>query len=530
MSTHPVLLAGRWQPSTAPETFRADNAATGESLSETYPTSQWSDVDAALTAAAEAAPLLRQASPSQLAKFLSTYADRIQANADAIIAAANAETALPITPRLKDIELPRTLTQLRQGASAAEEGTWSLPVIDTKNNIRSHHAPLGPILVIGPNNFPLAFNAISGGDFTAAIAAGNPVIAKGHPNHPSTTRLLAEQAVAALEVAGLPKAAVQLIYHMSPDTGLRAVADPRLAAVAFTGSRKAGLALKAAADKAGKPAYLEMSSLNPVLILPGALRERPDKIADEFADSALAATGQFCTNPGLTLLLAGKETDTFIAAIKQRFESRKFGPLLSKAVCSGLKESIRTLASAGAKVVTPAHPEPWSMNPPVNTLLTITASQFLDDPHTFQTEAFGNASLFVIADNADQLAQVLSHLEGNLTGCLYTSTTGEDDSLYNRLAPALRRRVGRLLNDKMPTGVALSPAMNHGGPYPSTGHPGFTAVGIPASLRRFSGLESYDAVRANRLPPTLQNKNPINGDKKAWRSIDGRLTQDDVAS
>jgi len=160
-----------------------------------------------------------------------------------------------------------------------------------------------------------------------------------------------------------------------------------------------------------------------------------------------------------------------------------------------------------------------------NTLLRVSGQRFLADPTTLQSEAFGNASLLVVADDARQAAQVIDQLEGNLTGCIYSDTRGGDDRLYEELAPRLRTRVGRLLNDKMPTGVAVSPAMNHGGPYPATGHPGFTAVGIPASLRRFAMLACYDNVRPHRLPPALQDKNP-NG--AMWRLIDGAWTQADV--
>ena len=529
MSTHPVLLAGRWQSSEFAETFRASNPATGESLADVYPVSTWRDLDTALSAASDAASQLRRLSSDKFARFLHLYAEKIESSASELIEAAHLETALPKSPRLQTIELPRTTTQLRQAVAAALDGSWSLPTIDTKLNIRSYHAAIGPVLIMGPNNFPLAFNAISGGDFAAAIAAGNPIIAKAHPSHPTTTRLLADAAFQALADAGLPPTAVQLLYHFSPDTGLRTVADPRLAALAFTGSRRSGLALKAAADAAGKPAYLEMSSLNPVIILPAALRERPAKIADEFADSALAANGQFCTNPGLTLLLAGPETDAFIAAVKQRFESRAPSTLLSAAVCKSLHAGVQTLLEAGAVPVTPSH---YAFTPAgtihPNTLLRVAGKTFLENAEALQTEAFGNASLLVIADSPRQLEEILHHLEGNLTACLYSHTAGEDDALYNQFAPLLRPKAGRLLNDKMPTGVALSAAMNHGGPYPSTGHPGFTAVGIPASLRRFTMLQCFDGVRPNRLPPVLQNKNPGGGVAKPWRLIDGAWSQADI--
>jgi NADP-dependent aldehyde dehydrogenase len=521
MPIHPVLIAGRWKTATSSETFRAQNPATGEWLADEFPVSDWPDWDAALTAAAQVAP----ASPPQLAEFLNRYAQRIEAAATEIVEIAHQETALPKSPRLATIELPRTTGQLRQAATAALEGSWALPTIDTKLNIRSRHAALGPIAIFGPNNFPLAFNAISGGDFAAAIAAGNPVIAKAHPCHPGTTRLLAGACLSALNDAGLPAATVQMIYHTSPQCGVKLVADPRLGGAAFTGSRSAGLKLKAAADAAGKPIYLEMSSLNPVVILPGALRERGEKIADEFADSCLAASGQFCTNPGLVLLLAGAASERLIDTVKNRFESRAPAPLLSSGVATSLASSVKVLTEAGAKLVTGGHAVAGAANRFANTLLRVEAKQFLANPEVLQTEAFGNASLFVVAGNIDEAIKIIAHLDGNLTGCIYSDAAGDDDNLYSQVAAALRRRVGRLLNDKMPTGVAVSPAMNHGGPYPATGHPGFTAVGIPASLRRFSMLECYDNVRASRLPAILRNQN---SEAKPWRLIDGRWTQGDV--
>jgi 2,5-dioxopentanoate dehydrogenase len=508
---HSIYIAGQWLEANANGTFRAQDPSNCSPLPDEYPISAWADCDAALTAAADAFLALQPLGPEPVARFLNTYADRIEARAEEIVQMAHAETALPASPRLASIELPRTTNQLRQAAAAAIDGSWSLPTIDTKLNIRSHHAAIGPIVIFGPNNFPLAFNGISGGDFAAAIAAGNPVIVKGHPSHPGTTRMLAQAAAGALTDAGLPPATVQLIYHTAYENGTRMVADPRVGAMAFTGSRRGGLALKAAADAAGKPIYLEMSSVNPVVILPGALKARLDKIADEFADSALAASGQFCTNPGLVLLIGGESAEAFIAAVKQRFEARSPSPLLADVVGQTLKKSVDTLTRAGAAVVTGGVDE--VVQAPgcrfANTLLRVTGQQFLAQPQKLQTEAFGNASLFVVAREVGEANTILDHLEGNLTGCIYSATDESDDAAYGRLAPVLLRRVGRLLNDKMPTGVAVSPAMVHGGPYPATGHPGFTAVGIPASMRRFSVLRCYDNVRQDRLPVSLRDKKPV---------------------
>jgi NADP-dependent aldehyde dehydrogenase len=236
-------------------------------------------------------------------------------------------------------------------------------------------------------------------------------------------------------------------------------------------------------------------------------------------------TGQFCTNPGMILLLAGELTETFIAAVKERFAAAPVGTLLSKAVEKSLGENIATLRKAGAELLVGDTAGGGAGYSRANTLLRVSGKQFLADPAGLQTEAFGNASLLVVAKDATEVGEILEQLEGNLTGCIYSDSAGSDDGLYDQLAPKLRQRVGRLLNDKMPTGVAVSPAMNHGGPYPATGHPGFTAVGIPASMLRFGMLQCYDNVRPHRLPEVLKGKNPTG---RMWRFIDGEWSHRDL--
>jgi NADP-dependent aldehyde dehydrogenase len=517
MAIHPVLIAGEWRPAQSRRAFSAENPAVGEKLPGEYPISDWADCDAALAAATTAAAVLRASPPDRIAAFLEAYAVRIEARKAELVDVAHAETGLPKAPRLADVELPRTSGQLRQAAAAAREGSWALPTIDTKLNIRSLLAPIGPVFVFGPNNFPFAFNSAAGGDFAAAIAAGNPVIAKANSSHPGTTRLFAEEAhLAAFEV-GLPPGTVQLLYRTSHEDGERLVADPRTGATGYTGSRSAGLKLKAAADAAGKPIYLELSAVNPVLILPGALAERAAAVVDEFVTSSLMGTGQFCTNPSLVLLVAGEATEAFVAAVRARFDAAQPAPLLSSGVARSLAESVATLQSAGASLVTGGSKATPGYRY-CNTLLRAGGDAFLKQAERLQTEAFGNAALIVVAKDADELAAIVETLEGSLTGCFYTDTKGEDDALYARLEPLLRPRVGRLLNDKMPTGVAVTAAMNHGGPYPSTGHPGFTAVGIPAALRRFAMLQCYDNVRPSRLPALLRDQPP---NDRVFRLIDG---------
>jgi NADP-dependent aldehyde dehydrogenase len=380
----------------------------------------------------------------------------------------------------------------------------------------------GPVVVFGPNNFPLAFNGISGGDFAAAVGAGNPVIAKAHSSHPWTSQLLAEAAFEAVQEVGLPAGTVQMIYRTSHADGEYLVSHPSVAATGYTGSRSAALKLKAAADRAGKPIYLEMSSVNPVFVLPGALRERAQEIADELAGSALLGAGQFCTCPGFIVVQAGDEAESFIEMVRQRFESAGVGALLGVGGVKSLGESIQTLLDSGSQSVTGGEELEGRGCRYQNTLLRTTGESFLAAPDKLQTEAFGNCTLMVVAENSDQLTSIASLIEGSLTGCIYSHTGSDDDELYPDIADRLRTRVGRLLNDKMPTGVAVVPSMNHGGPYPATGHPGFTSVGIPASLRRFAMLECYDNVRQQRLPAELRDENPCSD---LWRLIDGQWTQ-----
>ena len=528
MTLESVLISGEWRQSQNPAgSFTAFDPATKTPLPEQYPVSGLDDVVQALQAAQEAVTALRSHAPEDIARFLDLFADKIDARADDLSALANLETALPVEPRLRSSELPRTTNQLRQAATAARNRSWSHATIDTRTNIRSKLGPLGgPVVVFGPNNFPFAFNSAAGGDFAAAIAAGNPVIAKANTGHPGTTRLFAELAFAAVLESGLPAGMVQLIYRTPRDVGLTLVSHPLVGATGFTGSRWAGLNLKAAADKAGKPIYLEMSSVNPIFVLPGALRERSSKVANELYNSCSLGAGQFCTNPGLAVVLQNEEGEAFLKEVQGLFVANPPGILLGADGPKGIAEGVAVLVEHGAEVVTGGHVVDGPGFCFENTILRVSGEAFLKNPHALQTEAFGTVNLMVFAKDTEEMAQIAANLEGNLTGCIYSDTQGADDEIYNQIEPVLRQKVGRLLNDKMPTGVAVVPSMNHGGPFPATGHPGFTAVGIPASMVRFAALHCYDNVRQHRLPPELKDKNPTG---EMWRSIDGMWTQRDIA-
>jgi alpha-ketoglutaric semialdehyde dehydrogenase len=509
METAQVWIDGMWRKADATSEFQAENPSTGEKLQRKFPVSSWKDCDTALTAAADAAHALEAVPAEKIAGFLESYGNQIEAAADALAQTAHEETGLAIKPRLRDVELPRTTDQLRQAAKAVRDGSWRRITVDSARNLRSCLGPVGPVVVFGPNNFPFAYNAVSGGDFASAIAAGNPVIAKAHPLHPYTSLLMAQCAERALQQSGLPKATVQMLFHVDPDTGLRLVSDPRAGAVAFTGSKAAGLKLKEAADRAGKPVFLEMSSLNPVVFLPEGMKQSAQKWAAELADSCTAGSGQFCTRPNLVFLFAGDAAETLLQDLASAFGSREPHALLASSVRDRLHESVEALRDAGAEVVIGAKSLPGAGYRYANTLLRVPGEVFLSKPDEFLREAFGNEVLAVTISSEQQLLDALSHLEGNLTASVYSAAAGSsasDEPLYNKVAPLLRRRAGRFLNDKMPTGVAVSPAMNHGGPYPATGHPGFTAVGMPPSITRFTALHCYDNVRPDRLPEYLRDK------------------------
>jgi alpha-ketoglutaric semialdehyde dehydrogenase len=529
MKLEKVLIAGEWRESKNPDgQFHAVNPAKKTELPESYPVSGEEDVRQLLEAGKKAADELRKIVPDRKADFLERYADKIEALTDELVEIASLETALAREPRLRNIELPRTTNQLRKAAAAARERSWCRATIDTETNIRSQYGSLGgPVVIFGPNNFPYAYNAMSGGDFAGAIATGNPVIAKAHPAHPGTTRVLARAALEAVIKTGLPVATVQMIYHVRPELGFELVSHPVIGASAFTGSRSAGLKLKEAADHAGKPVYLEMSSVNPVFILPGAIKARCEAIAAELFSSCTLAAGQFCTNPGLIFLIKGQNTESFTQAVSEQFANGTPGTLLTSGGPDNISTALNSLTSAGAQIIVGGQKVETEGYSFANTLLRVEGQTFLKNPEALQTEAFGTVSLLVIAEDVPQMRQMAMVLKGNLTASIYSDLQGSDDGSYQMIEPELRIKVGRLLNDKMPTGVAVVPSMNHGGPYPATGHPGFTAVGFPGSMIRFAALHCYDHVRPHRLPAELQDQNPTGA---MWRMIDGEWTRRNIQS
>ncbi len=521
METPPILVAGAWRPATALDSYRAFDPAAGTPHDTAWPVSGWADVDAALDAAVAAARQLAALPDEARATFLERYALRLEAKAADLVAAARAETGLAVKPRLAEIELPRMLDQIRQAAAATREGTWRMAMIDTRRNIRSAAFGLGTVVVFPPGNFPFAYGAVTGGDFAAAIAAGNPVIAKAHPGCPTVSLIAAHEVVESLHEAGLPPTTVQLLHGLAPADGERLVADARVGATGFTGGHEAGKKLFAAASAAGRVIWVEMGSLNPVVLLPGALAERGAAIADELTASVTGSAGQFCTKPGLVFLVDDDAGKAFVAGLAAKFQGIGQQVLLGPTGLERLAGGIGRLRAAGARMIAGgATPAEGCRHPA--TLLEVSAAELLAKPEQLLVEAFGNATLIVWTASLDQLVRTLALVPGALGASLYLAKDGRDDATAAAIQPVLEARTGRLIENRMPTGLAVTPPMQHGGPWPSAAPPFFSAVGMPWSILRFARRLCFDGVSATRLPECLRDGPPSG---RPWRYVDRAWTR-----
>ena len=508
MDTKPILLAGHWTSCGSDDpTFQAFNPNTGEALPQRFPITGWNDLEIMATASIEATRALATIEPERIGRFLERFAECIEADADRLTGIASLETGLPQPTRLASVELPRTTDQLRQAACAARDVSpsgWRRPIIDHETNIRSCFEPLGgAVLVMGPCNFPLAFNGISGGDFAAAIAAGNAVIVKAHPAHPETTRCLAEAAMIALEDTGMPPATVQCFYHAEHEDIARLIEHHAIASVGFTGGEQAGRAIKSVADQAAKVVSLEMSSLNPVVLLPGCDDAGLESFAEAWAGSILLGSGQFCTKPGICFVIDESIAQNTAERVVAHLGGTESSLLLTSQIVDGLERGVRMQQDAGAILMSGGLPvdEPgWRFQP---TLLMTNGTGFLEMPDSMQRELFGPAALIVACEDRAELLTCLRSLGGQLTACLWGDEAAHAGEIALEARSALRPNCGRLLENKMPTGVAVVASMVHGGPFPATSHPGFTAVGMPGSLQRFAALRCYDGVEESRLPAIL---------------------------
>ena len=491
--------------------FQAVNPATDELLPQIHDESSERDVADACALAQAAAPVFAALAPATRAAFLDAVAEAILALGDPLIEIAQAESGLP-RARLEG-ERMRTAGQLRLFAGELRKGEWLDATIDSalpdrappRPDLRRVNTALGPVAVFGASNFPLAFS-VAGGDTASALAAGCPVVVKGHPAHPGTGLLVARAIAATVKAAGLPEGVFSYLPGRSNAIGAALVADPRIRAVGFTGSRAGGLALATIAANRPEPipVYAEMSSINPVVLMPAALECDAETLGAAFVASLTLGAGQFCTNPGLVLAIDSPALDRFADAAAGALGSCAPQVMLAPHIQQAYVRGIARLDAHDATQRLASGIATDQPNRCVGALFATTAAAFLADRELGE-EVFGSASLLVRCRDKAELLRVIAGLEGQLTATIHLAPA--DEAQAGDVLAALRDRAGRVLANGCPTGVEVSTAMVHGGPYPATSDARTTSVGTLA-LARFVRPVSYQAIPDALLPPALQQGNP----------------------
>ena len=501
------------------DTYRALDAATGAALEPAFHAADAAAIDRACDAAAHAFDAFRDSSLEERAGLLESIADNIAAIGDELIVRAMAETALP-RPRLEG-ERARTIAQLRLFAHVVRQGSWLTLRIDSaqparsprRPDLRLRKIPLGPVAIFGASNFPLAFS-VAGGDTASALAAGCPVVVRGHPAHPGVGELVARVIAQSVVDRGLPGGTFSYVTGPEHAIGRALVANPHIKAVGFTGSRAGGLALcaVAAARPEPIPVYAEMSSVNPVVLLPGALQTDPESIAQGFVTSLTLGAGQFCTNPGLVFAVASPGLDRFVAAAGAALMGCSAQTMLTPAIQRAYEEATASVSCThGVQTVGRGHAVSGP-NQARGALFVTDAPTFRQNPRLAQ-EVFGPSAILVRVDDPETLLSLVETLEGQLSATIHLRET--DYSFAAKLITALERKVGRIIANGWPTGVEVAHAMVHGGPFPATSDSRTTSVGSLA-IERFLRPVCYQDLPSDLLPQVLRD-----GDRRFERLVDG---------
>ena len=494
-------------------TFKAFDPARNVPLEPTFLSAAAEDVDRAVQLAAAAAPVWAKLSGARRHLFLTSIAEKLEARSAELVARAMQETGLP-EARLKG-EVARTAGQLRLYGEAAQRGDWLDVRIETalpdrkplpKPDHRSMLRPLGPVVVFGSSNFPFAYS-VAGGDTASAFAAGCPVIVKAHPAHPGTSEMVGRLIVHAVRECGLPEGSFSLLFDAGFEVGQALVNHPSIKAVGFTGSVKGGRTLTdlAAARPEPIPVYAEMGSVNPVFILPGAIAERPAGLVEGLYTSSMVGVGQFCTNPGLIVLQRSPGAERFVKDLAARLATTLESVMLTPGIRKNFVANTTARAhQPGVKVLAQGNATSMCSAAPV--WFETGAQEFLGN-HALSEEIFGPSSLVVWCQDAAEMLRVAQELEGSLTATLHASA--DEAKEQELLVDILAAKAGRLIFNGYPTGLEVSPAIVHGGPYPSTSDGGrSTSVGTRA-LNRWARLICYQSFADDLLPPELQSANPL---------------------
>ncbi|GAA3733169.1 aldehyde dehydrogenase (NADP(+)) [Plantactinospora mayteni] len=496
---------------------------TGRNLEPSYGLGGPEDVRRAAELAEAAFDTYRETTPTVRAGFLTAIADGLDALGAELIARVTAETGIPAA-RVTG-ELARTTNQLRLFADVVRDGGWLGARIDPalpqrtplpRPDIRRRLVPLGPVAVFSASNFPLAFS-VAGGDTASALAAGAPVIVKAHSSHPGTSELVGRVIQRTVADHGLPEGVFSLLFGAGREVGIALVTDPRIRAVGFTGSRGGGLALVAAAQARPEPipVYAEMSSVNPVIVLPAALRRRGAEIGRELVASMTVGQGQLCTSPGLVFAVNGPGVQEFVEAAAEALRTVPAAPMLSAGIQQAFTEGVDRLRTADG-VQTTAIGEPGDgIAAPGQAHLFRTTNTALGHNPALREEVFGASSLIVTVNSAAELRDTVAGLEGQLTLTLHADDADLDTA--RALLPLLERKAGRIIVNGWPTGVEVGHAMVHGGPFPATSDARTTSVGTVA-IERFLRPVAYQNLPAGLLPAGLADANPLG----LPRRVDGR--------
>jgi NADP-dependent aldehyde dehydrogenase len=505
------LLIGGRSVRGAAGVFQAINPATGERLAPGFGAATPEALEQACALAAAAFDEYRSSSLLTRARLLEGIAEHILGTGEELLERAVAETGLP-RARVEG-ERARTVGQLRLFAEVVREGSIIEPRLESaladrkppRPDLRLQYVGVGPVAVFGASNFPLAFS-VAGGDTASALAAGCPVIVKAHNAHPGVSELVGRAVQAAVAECGLPGGTFSLLFALGTEIGAALVADPRIKSVGFTGSRTGGVALMRIAAQRPEPisVHAEMSSINPVFLLPHALEQRADDIAKGFVGSVSLGAGQFCTNPGLAPALEGHGLEKFIAAAVREMSGASPSTMLTPDIHRAYERGVTRLgASAGVSVL--ARGVSGEGYQGQSALFATEASTFLAQKQLHE-EVFGASSLIVSCRSSEELVEIAEQLEGQLTVTVHLAEA--DVALARRLLPILERKAGRILVNGFPTGVEVSHAMVHGGPYPATSDARFTSVGTLA-IRRFLRPVCYQDFPAALLPEALLDANPL---------------------
>ncbi|WP_321866043.1 aldehyde dehydrogenase (NADP(+)) [Paraburkholderia tropica] len=502
--------------------FHGVDARTGVALEPAFGGATQDDLERACALADAAFDTFRETPLDTRARFLETIGEQIMAIGDALIERCMAETGLP-RARLEG-ERARTVGQLRLFANVLRHGDFVDARIDPAQpdrkpvprvDLRLRNVAIGPVAVFGASNFPLAFS-VAGGDTASALAAGCPVIVKAHGAHPGTSELVGRAIQKAVQHCALPEGVFSLVFDSGLSMGQALVADARIKAVGFTGSRAGGVALMKIANARAEPVpvYAEMSSINPVVLLPHALTTRGATIAQQFAASLTLGAGQFCTNPGLVLAVDGDALRAFERAAADALAQSTASTMLTPGIHANYAKGVERLATH-VDVEQLARGKTGGPFDAQAALFATPSQAFLADP-ALREEVFGPASLIVRCGDLDALHGVLKALEGQLTVAVHLH--GDDRAACRALLPTLERKAGRILANGFGTGVEVGHAMVHGGPFPATSDARTTSVGSRA-IERFLRPVSYQDLPDDLLPDALRDANPLT----LARRIDGTL-------